>query len=572
MANPLQLAIGFETTAGLKPENQDAVNYVLPEGQVLENKGAAAVLADGVSISEAARQASHTAVQSFLEDFYSTPETWSTKNACQQVITAINSWLYKQGSSEAVDLKGWVTTFDAIVFKSNTAYLFHVGDARIYRLRQGELQQLTKDHTAWMSKQRSYLSRALGVDTSLQIDFRTEIIEPGDVFLMTSDGVHEFVSEDQMTAILQSSLSETDRAKKLVALALSQQSADNLTAQVITVLKLPSQTEEELFQKLLALPLPPELEPGMKIDGYKIVQEISVTPRSQIYLAEDVETGQSLVLKTPSANYSDDPWYLDGFVREEWLGQKLKHPGLMKTYQRTRPKTFLYFTSEFIQGKTLSQWMHDNPQPSLDSVRELVKQMASALRALHRLDIIHQDLKPDNIMIDCSGRVKIIDFGAVHVASLAETATVLQRQHPEGTLNYTAPEYLLGEPGSNRSDMFSLVVITYQMLTGALPYKEKRINPFSLRRYQDLQYLSARQCRADLPEWLDLVLKKGCAPNPLQRFALLSEFTANLFKPDDVFLKKRDFKPLLERNPTAFWQGVSAFLLFLLVLQWFLLV
>lgn len=569
MANCLQLAVGFETTAGLKPENQDAVNFSLPEGKLLENKGAVAVLADGVSISEAARQASHTAVQSFLEDFYSTPETWSTKHACQQVITAINSWLYKQGSSEAVDLKGWVTTFDAIVFKSNTAYLLHVGDARIYRLRNHELSLLTKDHITWMSKRRSYLSRALGADTSLQIDFRQVLLEEGDRFLMTSDGVHDYVSEQQISDILQSALSETDKAKKLVALALNQQSSDNLSAQVISVQKLPSETEEEVYHKLQALPLPPELEPGMKIDGYKVLQEISLSPRSQIYLAEDIRTGNQLALKTPSANYSDDPWYLDGFVREEWLGQKLKHPGLMKTYQSQREKNFLYFTTEYIQGETLQQWMQDNPNPSMQTVRALIKQIASALRALHRMEIIHQDLKPDNIMIDRSGRVKIIDFGAVHVASLAEKATVLERQQPAGTLHYTAPEYFLGAQGNYRSDIFSLGVIAYEMLTGKLPYKERHLHGLKDKGYRNLDFVPARTCRKDLPEWVDAVLKQACAADPSRRYKLLSEFTADLVKPSQQILQKGDYQPLIERNPLAFWKGLSLVLFSLLVILLF---
>lgn len=568
MSSSLQLSIGFESIAGIKPENQDALNCSIPQDDLLDLKGAVAVLADGVSSSEAAKQASQTAVKSFLEDFYSTPETWSTIHACQQVITAINSWLYRQGNSELSDLKGWVTTFDAVVFKSNTAFILHVGDARIYRLRNNELQLLTKDHIVHLGPQRSYLSRALGMDSNLQVDFRTEALQTGDLFLMCSDGVYDFVNDQQILLVLQSQQSIQEKAKQLVACALHNQSDDNLSAQIVVVDALPQETKDEVYQRLSELPFPPELEPGMKLDGYQVLQELNLSARSQIYLAEDIETKQQLVLKTPSANYSDDPWYLDGFIREEWLGQKLKHPGLLKTFPRQRPKQFLYFTTEYIQGQTLSQWMQDNPLPSLETVRELVSQIASALRALHRMDIIHQDLKPDNIMVDQNGRIKIIDFGAVHVASLAEKATVMQRQTPEGTLNYTAPEYLLGDKGSNRSDIFSLAVITYEMLTGALPFKEKQIDPFKLQSYHHLDYIPARKFRSDIPEWLDKVLKKGCAPSPMNRFALLSEFTSNLAKPSEVFLKSEDFQPLLERNPVVFWQGVSALLAVVLIVQW----
>jgi serine/threonine protein phosphatase PrpC len=568
MSNTLQVSIGFKSTAGVKPENQDSVNYAIPTGKQLELKGISAVIADGVSSSEAAKQASSTAVKSFLQDFYSTPDTWSTKQACQQVVSSINSWLYQQGTSEANELRGWVTTFDSIIFKSTSVFIVHVGDARIYRYRQGTLTQLTKDHQTWLSKDQSYLSRALGIDSVLQIDFKVESVEEDDLYLMTTDGVHEFLTEEEIINGLLLQADEEQIAQSLVDTALKNGSDDNLTAQVIRVKQLPSASKEEVYQKLSELPFPPELEPGMKLDGYEILQVINLSSRSQIYLAKDMETGHEVALKTPSANYSDDPWYLDGFVREEWIGQSLKHPGLMKTFQSNRTKQFLYFTTEYIKGQSLKQWIHEHRHPPLQDVRDIINQIACALRALHRLGIIHQDLKPDNIMIDDNNRIKIIDFGAVHVASLAETASVIERHHPEGTLHYTAPEYLLGEKGSNRSDIFSLGVIAYEMLTGALPYKEKQINPFNLKSYHHMQYIPAKHARKDIPDWLDMSLKTACEPNPEKRYPLLSEFTVDFTKPKPDMINKNRHQPLLERNPTAFWKGLSALLFLIVLIQW----
>ncbi|NPA72000.1 MAG: bifunctional protein-serine/threonine kinase/phosphatase [Gammaproteobacteria bacterium] len=557
MAQSLIINAGFHTTAGVKPENQDSVNYSIPkEDSELESKGAIAVIADGVSSSEAAKQASETAVKSFIQDYYSTPDTWSTKKSCQQIISSINSWLYRQGSSQASDLKGWVTTFDAVIFKSATAYIVHIGDSRVYRLRAGELKQLTNDHTTWLNSERSYLSRALGVDTTLQIDFKSVALEEGDVFLLSTDGVHEFIDDKVISELLSSGETEDTISQRLVEKAIANQSNDNLTAQVVRIEQLPSKTKEEVYNKLSQLPFPPELEPGMKIDGYEIIQEINLSARSQIYLAKDTETGQELVLKTPSQNYSDDPWYLDGFVREEWIGQRLSHPGLMKTYKSNRPKQFLYFTTEYIKGQTISQWIIDNPNPPVKMVRELTTQLASALRSLHRQDVIHQDLKSDNVLITCEGRIKIIDFGAVHAAGLAELASVLDRQHPEGTLNYTAPEYMMNVHAGKNADLFSLGVIAYEMLTGEYPYKEKRINQFELKNYSHMQYISARKRRPDIPAWIDTALKKACAPDPAKRYRLLSEFIHDLNTPKDIE-DTEHFKPLLERNPVLFWQATT---------------
>jgi len=556
--------IGCHSTAGVKHENQDSVNFSIPTDQSLENKGIVAVLADGVSSSEAAKQASDTAVKSFISDYYSTPDTWGTKKSCQQVVSAINSWLYKQGSTHANELKGWVSTFDAIIFKSTTAYIVHIGDSRVYRLRDGELTQMTKDHITWLNSERSYLSRALGVDTALQIDFKTEALQEGDIYLQTSDGVHEFLKEADIIKLLLSEQTSTEKAQRLVEKAIANQSDDNLSAQVSKVNRLPNATKQEVYDKLTELPFPPELLPGMKIDGYEILQEINLSARSQIYLAKDMENGKQIILKTPSENYSDDPWYLDGFVREEWIGQRLKHPSLMKTYKSKTKKQFLYFTTEYIKGQTVSQWISAYPNPEISTVIDYIEQLASALRAMHRQDVIHQDLKPDNVMINESNRIKIIDFGAVHAAGLAELASVLQRQHPKGTLNYTAPEYLMGESGSKRSDIFSLGVICYEMLTGKLPFKEKIANKFQLKSYEHMQYIPLKKHRPDLPEWLDSVLKKACAPNPTKRYGLLSEFVHDLKTPKDVIVKN-EYEPLLERNPLLFWQGLSATLLFTLI-------
>ena len=569
MATQLKVSIGGYSSAGIKPENQDAINYSIPKDLSIGTKGIVAVLADGVSSSEEAKQASNTAVSNFIEDYLSTPDTWSTKKSCQQVISAINSWLYKQGSFLENELRGWVTTFDAIIFKSTSIHIVHIGDSRVYRLRDGELTQMTKDHITWINKDTRYLSRALGIDSSLQIDYKTDELQKNDIYLQTSDGVHDFLKEKELVQILSMPHATKEIAKRLVEKAISNQSDDNLSAQVILIRELPNATKQEVYDKLSELPLPPELEPGMKLDGFEILQEVCLSPRSQIYLARDIETNQELILKTPSVNFADDPWHLDGFIREEWIGQRLKHPGLMKTYQFNRVKKFLYFTTEYIKGFTLRQWMQQNPTPNVNEVINYIEQISSALRAMHRQDVIHQDLKPENIMIDEKNRIKIIDFGAVHAAGLAELASVLQRQQPEGTLNYTAPEYLMGEKGSKRSDIFSLSVIAYELLTGKLPYKEKKTNKFQLNNYQHMQYISVKKYREDLPGWIDIALKKGCMPNPEKRYALLSELTHNLKSPKDNLLNY-DEEPLITRNPILLWQLIAGFFFSLFIIAIYL--
>ena len=123
---------------------------------------------------------------------------------------------------------------------------------------------------------------------------------------------------------------------------------------------------------------------------------------------------------------------------------------------------------DYIDGQTLSQWMTDHPKATLDSVRRIVQQVAKGLQALHRKEMLHQDLRPANVMIDAQGTVTLIDLGAVHVAGLSEGTDVAGAQALVGELQYAAPEYFTGDGGSTASDLFSLAVLTYQMLSGAL--------------------------------------------------------------------------------------------------------
>jgi serine/threonine protein kinase len=169
---------------------------------------------------------------------------------------------------------------------------------------------------------------------------------------------------------------------------------------------------------------------------------------------------------------------------------------------------------------------------------------------------VHRNIKPENIMVDEHGTVKIIDFGSTKIAGLEEITIPLDRDRVVSTREYAAAEYLSGRAGSHRADIFSLGVITYEMLTGRLPYG-KALSERSLRH---LHYRSARLYNPTLPSWLDTVLKKAVHPNPTYRYQNLSEFTFDLSHPHpDRFLEKP--LPLLERNPLAFWKSISVLLL-----------
>ncbi|UVE19645.1 bifunctional protein-serine/threonine kinase/phosphatase [Pseudomonas sp. LS44] len=560
----MKVSVGQYSDKGRKAVNQDFHGACIPPEPQLSAKGIALALADGISSSEVSHIASETAVSGFLADYFSTSETWSVKKSAERVLSATNSWLHAQTRQSQYRYdqdRGYVCTFSALVLKSTTAHLFHAGDARIYRLQGSALEQLTNDHRLWVGEDKSYLSRGLGINPQLELDYRALAVDRGDLFVLATDGVYEHASDRYMVETIAAHADNLDAAARaIVATALAQGSADNLTVQIVRIDELPSEDADELYQKLTELPCPPMLQARMVFDGYRIVREVHASSRSHVYLALDGESDTPVIIKTPSIDQQHDPLYLERFLTEEWIARRIDSAHVLKAWPQTRKRNYLYTVAEYIEGQTLSQWMIDHPKPDLETVRGIVEQIAKGLRAFHRLEMLHQDLRPDNVLIDATGTVKIIDFGSTQVAGILEIATPLQRQSLLGTAQYTAPEYFLGESGSPRSDQFSLAVITYQMLTGQLPYGAQVAKSRSQAAQNRLVYRSARDIEREIPAWIDDVLRKASHPNPNKRYEELSEFVYELRHPNQAFLN-RTRAPLLERNPVLFWKGLCGVLL-----------
>ncbi|MEO6016656.1 MAG: bifunctional protein-serine/threonine kinase/phosphatase, partial [Polaromonas sp.] len=559
-------SVGQHSDKGRKEVNQDFHGVLVPKEPLLSAKGIAIALADGIGSSDVSQIASEFAVQGLLEDYYCTSEAWSVKKSVERVLTATNSWLHSrtQQSQYRYDKdKGYVCTLSALVIKSTTAHVFHVGDTRIYRVQGSSLEQLTQDHRVRVSEEQSYLSRAVGFNPQIDIDYQALQIDRGDVFLLASDGVYEYTDASFMVDTIRRVQKEKghldEAARAIVDEALLRGSDDNLTVQIVVIDELPGQGVGEIHQQLSELALPPILDARMSFDGYTIVREVHGSSRSHIYLAVDTETEARVILKTPSIDLQGDPAYLERFLMEEWVARRINSAHVLKPCLQTRERHYLYVATEFIDGQTLSQWMIDNPRPDVESVRGIVEQIAKGLMAFHRLEMLHQDLRPENIMIDTTGTVKIIDFGATRVAGIVETSPPTDPGHILGTAQYTAPEYFLGEAGTAQSDMFSLGVITYQMLTGRLPYGAEVAKARTQSAQRKLRYASVLDDEREIPVWMDGVLAKAVHPNPLKRYEALSEYLYDLRHPNRAFLN-RTRPPLVERHPVAFWKGVAAIL------------
>lgn len=568
MPSQLNIAVGQYSDKGRKDINQDFFGIAIPKEPHLSSKGVAIALADGISSSNVSQVASETAIKTFLEDYFCTSESNSVKNSALQVITATNSWLHNltQQSQYRYDKdRGYVCTFSAVIIKSATAHIFHLGDSRIYRLRDNKIEQLTQDHRHWVTETESYLSRALGIHPQLDIDYQALAIEKGDIFILATDGIYEFTPSEFMISRICSQKADLNKAAKEIAdEAYAKGSGDNLTVQILRVDELATTDANEIYDQLSDLPFPPILEARSLFDGYQIIREVHATSRSHVYLAIDTETNEQVIIKTPSIDLRADPIYLERFLMEEWIARRINSAHVLKPCKQIRKRNYIYIVTEYIEGQTLTQWLIDNPKPDLETVRGIVEQIAKGLLAFHRKEMLHQDLRPENIMIDTTGTVKIIDFGSTRVAGIMEITTTLERQSLLGTAQYSAPEYFLGENGSNTSDIFSLGVITYQMLSGKLPYGARVAQSKTKAAQNRLNYNSVLDDEREIPVWIDDVLKKAVHINPYKRYQELSEFTTDLRHPNQAFLNKTR-PPLLERNPVLFWKSVS-FILFSLVI------
>jgi serine/threonine protein phosphatase PrpC len=561
-ARSFKATVASHTDAGAKKSiNEDAIGFRIPDSELLSTKGAVAVVADGVSSAEAGREAAHRSVEAVLENYFTTPELWSVKHAVQKTLTTLNSELYDLGREMPDEARGYICTLSLIVIKSHLAYLFHVGDSRIYRLsaKDGSFSQLTRDHVAAISNEKQYLIRAMGMDTTLNIDASTVELCQGDIFFLDSDGIHDFLSDEQIRQSIERGQDDYQgTCQDLVEQALQAGSDDNLSCCLLRVDHLGVEEKSDFSERLTKLPFPPELRPGLKIDGYEVLQELWASERSQLYVVKNLQTGEELVMKTPSANYDDDPAYIERFIAEEWIGSRINHPKVVSIVPATKGEQhFLYYLMEKVPGITLQKWIEQNPEPRPSVVAGIILDIAQGMAAMHAQQVVHQDLKPGNVMILPDGGVKIVDFGAVYAPGLQEIFNPFEREIALGTLDYADPSYRFGINTYIKGDIYSLAVIAYEMFTGGqLPYGRRMERCKTLQDFYSLEYVPSYRHREIIPLWFDRALEKACKNDPAQRYETLDEFIHDLQHPNPEFLKDSPSKKK-EGNTVFFWKILS---------------
>ena len=564
MNSRLVISLGQFSSAGAKPENQDFHGAYQPDDSDLVTKGIVACIADGISTSALGATAAETAVKTFLTDYYCTSAAWSVRHSAECVIAATNSWMQAQNrrvngvpESESQREQGLICTFSALVLKSRTAHIFHIGDAQIARISSQSVEPLTDPHRVHLGGGESYLGRAMGVNRNVEIDYDQVPLAVGDLFILTTDGVHEHLAAKAITSIIDGAETLDAAARAIADAALAAGSADNLTVQLVRIESLPDGGIDDLMGGDANLPPAPALSAGQEFGGYLILRELHSGSRSHVYLARDKASGTEVALKVLSTELAQDPSALSSLLLEEWVMRRLDHPNLLRAAREERPRTHAYSVTEYVEGQSLHTWMLDHPLPDLAEVRALVKQLATGLGALHRREMIHRDLRPHNVIVDPQGKAIIIDFGSVQVAGLEELGAETLEAAFAGTMQYSAPELYLGYPAAPHSDQFSLGVIAYQMLTGHLPYGPRVAAATTRAAQRKLAYTPVTAHNPDVPDWMDAAIRKAVSVDPAKRYDELWDFVTDLSQPNRELAPSGPL-PLLQRGSIFTWQLISA--------------
>lgn len=558
------LLAGADSRAGRKSRNEDALGIANPSAQEFAARGAVFAIADGISTCDHGDRAAQYAVRGVLNDYYATPDTWAPPIALDRVITAQNRWLRSQRSNGSDS--SLATTLSLLVLNGSRYCIAHVGDTRVYRLRDKRLELLTTDHV-WNHPQMSHvLTRALGLDNSVAVDYVEGDWQAGDSFLLVCDGVWASVPEADLLKTLLLFDEPDACAKKLCELALEAGSEDNVSALVVRGVQTPPDTVQQRVAAGRQLAPPAKLKPGSVLDGFVVDELLHESRESLVYRVHHAQHAGDWVLKTLTPLAADDEERCAALLAEEWLTTRMpsRHfvEALVLPYEQ---RTALYLVQRFHTGATLARRIKTGQRYSVTEVVQLAQQLLRALGALHRLHVIHRDIKPDNVHLGSDNVLRILDLGVAWHANSQEK----QANNP-GTPSFMAPELLRGEQATVQSDLYAAGVTLYFLLSGQYPYGE--IEPFQKPVFGDP--VPVTRYRHDVPLWLDDVLLKACARDPKDGFETAEEFLLALERGEMHGLVIRRQSPLLERNPVGVWRTVALlsllanfFLLYLLLVQ-----
>jgi serine/threonine protein phosphatase PrpC len=544
-----EVDIGYSSERGPREVNEDFAGAVrAPKGE--EARGLIAAIADGVSTGGRGLEAAQTTVMGLLGDYFATPDTWEPTAALDRLIGAQNAWLAdhnrrRQGGGTAL------TTLTALVLHGQSYTLAHVGDTRAWRVRQdGEpAAPLTQDHAFDHPDLRSRLTRAIGLDDQVRVDYVQGDVRVGDCFVLSSDGVHGVLKPQHFAALaLQGSAAEASDA--LVRAALAAGTRDNATALVIRVTGLDARQLDDELGDVRRLAPPPVLKVGDTIDGYVVTAVVADTGVHVLYQARHPATRELVALKTLHPSRAGDPQERAMLAHEAWLALRVgtrADSGFVRVHERAPDASALYTVFDWHGGRTLEQIQKTRPRGAVAEVVAAAIEVTRALGRLHRHGVVHRDIKPGNLHLGDDGRWRILDLGV----ALSGRESEAQRELHAGTPSYINPEQWEGEGADAASDLFALGVTLYQWLAGRLPYGE--IEPYQSARYRR-DPVALSRIRPDVPIWLDHLVCKAVARDPRERFETAEEMLLALERGAARPVSAPSATPLIHRDPAALYK------------------
>jgi serine/threonine-protein kinase len=463
----------------VRERNEDFVAFWQPEDfQLLQAVGSLAVLADGVGGEGngdfASRLAAETAISTFKEAKPETPPADLVRQIYDDAAAKVFQAAREKGRMS--------TTLLTSIFRHDRVTVAHVGDSRAYLIRAGKIKRLTTDHSytalqvklglllernAMTSPHRSLLTRSVGSEPVCHFDVTTEPLLKGDVVLHCSDGLYGFVLDAE---ILDAAVKfhPGEACKRLVALAEKRQAGDNVSVQIVHVWDVDQQNSPAAGAQVAR-----QTDSGIGVgkvldDRFEITDIIAKSGMASLFKANDRQTGREVALKVPHLQIESDPAGFDRFQREEEIGIRLNHPYILKILpveKKSRP----YIVMEYLSGQTLSELLKSvRPLPEPDAAK-IASRICEALTYMHQNGVIHRDLKPQNIMLCNDGTIRIMDFGIARSQS-SRRLTFVGFTPTMGTPDYMAPEQVRGSRGDERTDIYSLGAILYEMATGEPPF------------------------------------------------------------------------------------------------------
>jgi serine/threonine protein kinase len=375
-----------------------------------------------------------------------------------------------------------------------------------------------------------------------------------DRFLLCSDGVHAFLPPEAMADILRERSASEDSARALIAAALAAGSTDNCTALVLDVVDLPTAESADIGAAITQLPLIPVPIAGEAVDGFVLKVLVSDGRYTRLFGAVDEIEGGEVVLKFPKPQVAAVDTYRAAFLREAWVGARVHSQWVGRTIELPPGRqTCLYTVMPLYAGELLESRLARRPGIGLEEGRNIAIKLARAVAALHNAGIIHRDIKPDNVILEAEGSLKLIDLGVVRVPGMEDFPS----SDIPGTTAYMAPEMFTGEPGNAATDIYALGTTLFRAFTGEFPYGN--IDAVSGPRRTRPAPLS--NLRPDLPAWLQAALARAIAHDPAERFRDAGDFAVEMETgPARAPVGAGRPQTFYERKPVLFWQGVSALL------------